>query len=81
MITLLVHINNAEPVKLDVEELPKPTDAVIVGRNPRERGDREVEWLEDGVTTLMLPWWRINFVEVLPSESEDAEFPLPFRTD
>lgn len=81
MITILIHLNNAEPVKLDVEDVPKPADYAIIGKNPRERGDREVDWLEDGVTTVMFPWWRINFVEVLPSESEDAEFPLPFRTD
>ena len=81
MITLLVHINNAEPVKVDVDDLPKATDNAIVGKNPRERGDREVDWQEDGVTTVILPWWHINFVEVLPSESEDTEFPLPFRTD
>jgi hypothetical protein len=81
MVTILIHLNNADPVKLDVDEIPKPADHAVLGKNPRERGDREVDWLEDGVTTVMFPWWRINFIEVLPSESEDAEFPLPFRTD
>lgn len=81
MITILIHLNNADPVKLDVDDMPKPDDYAIIGRNPRERGDREVDWLEDGVTTVIFPWWRINFVEVLPAESDDAEFPLPFRTD
>jgi len=37
--------------------------------------------LEDGVTTVIFPWWRITFIEVLPQESEEAEFPLPFRND
>lgn len=81
MITLLVHINNADPVKVDVDEMPKPSDNAIVGKNPRERGDREVSWIEEGVTTIILPWWRVTFVEVLPSEEEATEFPLPFRTD
>jgi hypothetical protein len=81
MITLLVHINNADPVKVDVEELPKPTDNAIIGKNPRERTDKEVTWIEEGVTTIMFPWWRITFVEVLPSPEEEVEFPLPFRQD
>lgn len=81
MITLLVHISNSEPIKLDVDELPKPTDQVLVGKNPREKGDKEPIWLEDGVTTIVFPWWRITFVEVLPSETEETEFPLPFRND
>ena len=53
MITLLVHISNSEPVKIDVEDLPSPTDIMILGRNPRDRKDREVEWLDEGVTTVI----------------------------
>ncbi len=81
MITLLVHINNADPVKLDVEEMPKPTDSAVFGRNPREKTEREVSWIEEGVSTIMIPWWRITFVEVLPSPGDVAQFPLPFRND
>lgn len=81
MITLLIHIANAEPIKLDVEDLPKPTDMVIVGSNPRDRKDREVNWIEDGVTTVILPWSRINYIEVLPDREAHEEFPLPFRND
>jgi len=81
MYTLLVHINNAEPVKIDVEELPKPTDNAIIGKNPREKTDRELNWLEEGVATVYFPWWRVTFIEVLPSPSEETEFPLPFRND
>ncbi|MEP7291030.1 MAG: hypothetical protein ABI835_04570 [Chloroflexota bacterium] len=81
MITLLVHINNAEPVKVDVEEMPKATDSAVIGKNPREKTDKEVNWIEEGVTTVMFPWWRITFVEVLPSAEDTVEFPLPFRND
>ena len=81
MITLLVHINNAEPVKIDVEELPRATDNAVIGKNPREKTDKEVTWIEEGVATVMFPWWRITFIEVLPSADDEVEFPLPFRTD
>jgi hypothetical protein len=80
MVTLLVHINNAEAFKLDVEEIPKPTDNALIGKNPREKTDKEVTWIEEGVSTLIIPWWRITFIEVLPSGAEE-EFPLPFRND
>ena len=81
MPTILLHISNAEPIKLDVEDLPDPRENAVVGKNPRERNDKEVAWIEDGVTTIMFPWWRITFIEVLPSEEEEAAFPLPFRND
>lgn len=81
MITLLVHIANAEPIKLDVEEMPKPTDLVIVGKNPREKTDKDVIWIEEGVSTIIFPWWRITFIEILPSDEDEVEFPLPFRNE
>jgi hypothetical protein len=79
MYTILVHVANQDPVKLDVDELPSMADTAIIGRNPRERSDQEVKWIEDGVTTIAIPWWRINYIQILPSPDEDYEFPLPFR--
>jgi hypothetical protein len=81
MITLLLHIANQEPVKIDVEEMPNPSDVMILGRNPRDRKDKEVNWLDEGVTTVMVPWSRINMIQVLPSADAEAEFPMPFRND
>lgn len=81
MIQLLVHISNAEPVKIDVDELPDPSATNLIGKNPRDRGDREVAWIDEGVTQIILPWWRINYVQVLPSEGDQPDFPLPFRND
>lgn len=81
MYTILVHIANAEAVKMDIEDLPRSNDTTLTGRNPREKTDKELSWLEEGVTTITFPWWRITFIEVLPSASEEAEYPLPFRND
>jgi hypothetical protein len=79
MYSILVHVANSEPVKLDVEELPKVTDTCIIGRNPRERSDREFTWVDEGVTIVIFPWWRVNYVQVLPSGEDEPEYPLPFR--
>ena len=81
MITLLLHIQNAEPVKIEVDEMPGPSDTVIIGKNPRERNDKEYIGIDEGVVTVIFPWWRINYVEVLPSSEDELEFPMPFRTD
>lgn len=79
MISLLLHISNSEPVKVDVDALPNPSDVCIIGRNPRERSDKEVIWIDEGVTTIIVPWWRINYIQVLPSGQEEPEFPLLYR--
>jgi hypothetical protein len=80
MYTLLLHIaDSPEPIKAEVEELPNPADTCIVIRNPRLRSEKEVHGLEDGVNTLIYPWWRINYIQVLPSGDEELDFPLLYR--
>ena len=81
MITLQVHIANAEPIKLDVEEMPQMSDVAVMGSNPRDRQDRELNWVDDGVSTIIVPWSRINFIQILPDQEAQEEFPLPFRND
>lgn len=81
MYTLLIHVNNGDPVKVDVDDLPDVSDNVVIGKNPRAKGDKELTMLEEGVSLIYFPWWRITFIEVLPSAADEAEFPLPFRND
>ena len=81
MITLILHIENSEPVKVDDDVMPKPTDSVIVGNNPRERTDKEVYWLDEGVTTVLFPWHRINYIQVLPDPTEESDVPRLVRDD
>lgn len=76
---LLLHIANSEPVKVDVEDMPSQHDVMIVGKNPRDRGDKEVTWLDEGVSTVIFPLWRINYIQVLPGREEEVEIELTFR--
>jgi len=79
MYTIILHVANSAPVKVEVEELPGPTDTSIVGRNPRERNDKEFDWLDEGVESVIFPWWRINYIQILPNDDDVADFPMPFR--
>lgn len=81
MMTLLVHLANSEPIKIEVDALPTTNDTVLVGKNPRDHVDRELHWLEEGVRMIIVPWWRINYIQVLPAAEEQEEFPLLFRND
>ena len=81
MAVILVHLANTEPIKVDVDALPTPTDTLLIGKNPRDHIDRDLSWLEEGVRLVILPWWRINYIQVLPTAEEKEEFPLLFRND
>ncbi|MDQ7026047.1 MAG: hypothetical protein Q9P01_20240 [Anaerolineae bacterium] len=80
MYTLLLHIaDSPEPVKAEVDELPDPSASFLVIKNPRLRSEKEIRGLEDGVTMLIYPWWRINYIQVLPSGDDELDFPLLYR--
>jgi hypothetical protein len=68
---LQVHISGEEPIIIDVDELPDPHSQFLVGVNPRRRGDKSVDYLLDDVTRVIYPWWRINFVQILPTAEEE----------
>ncbi len=70
-ISLLLHVAGEEPIVVDVEELPDPKDQFICGANPRYRDGKEVRNILPEVNQVIFPWWRINFVEILPGKEEE----------
>lgn len=79
-VTLYIHLNNEDPVLVEMDELPKPTDTLIIGRHPRYRDNKEVRFLLPEVTTVIFPMTRITFIEVMPS-GDEADIVMPYRTD
>lgn len=78
MLNLYIHINDGEPFVGEVDEMPNPVSSYVLVNNPRQRDGKDLRMLLDGVTTILLPWWRINYIEVMPT-GEDEEVFTPFR--
>lgn len=72
-VTVIVHITNEDAIVGEIEELPATSDQFITIRNPTRKDGKDLHYLEDEVTTMMVPWHRINFVEVMPSADELEE--------
>ena len=66
-----VHIAGDDPVVLEVEELPKQSDQFVIGTNPQRRDGKDVSYIMQEVNQVIFPWWRINFIQILPSEQEE----------
>jgi hypothetical protein len=66
-----IHIANDDPIVADVDELPKPTDQFLIAMNPQRRDGKEVQYILREVNQVIFPMWRINFIQVLPSEGEE----------
>lgn len=69
--TVLIHILNEESVVGEVENVPDPTDQVLIVNNLRYRDGRDVTYILPETKTVVYPWTRIHCVEVLPSEADE----------
>jgi hypothetical protein len=69
--TLVLHLSGEVPVVGEVEELPKPTDTIVIISNPRQRDGKELHYLEDNVVKVMWPIEKLTLIEVLANEEEE----------
>jgi hypothetical protein len=68
---VIIHINNEDPVIGDIDELPSEQANVILVKNPTKKDGKDLHYLEPNVTNVIWPMYRINFIEVLSTDTED----------
>lgn len=71
MLTVIVHINNEDPIMGEIEELPQPSDQIIMLKNPRKKDGKDVHYLEPNVGLVIWPFHRITFIELIQDIEED----------
>jgi hypothetical protein len=71
MPTLLLHVMNEDPVMGEVDQLPAPTDIMILVKNPRRRDGKDLIYLDQNVTQVIWPLSRVNFIEIIPTGEEE----------
>lgn len=69
--SVLIHLMNEDPILAEIEALPDRQDQILVVQNPRRRDGKDVHYLLPDVSTIVLPWHRISFIEVIPVGGEE----------
>jgi hypothetical protein len=77
--TVILHIQNEDPLLAEMDELPKPADMFVMVSNIRKRDGSRVNNIDMEAERFMYPWTRVNFIEVLASEAERAKVMKFFR--
>jgi hypothetical protein len=67
MQSVIVHVLNEEPIAGELDEMPSEHSQIISLKNPRRKDGKDIHFLDEGVTTMILPWHRINFIQVMPT--------------
>ena len=69
--TIILHVQNADPVVGEVEDLPSPADTMVVLNNPRTREGKDIHYLAENVVTVYWPIEKLNFIEVLAGKEDE----------
>lgn len=71
-INVILHISGEEPIVGEIDEMPVPSDNLLIVRNPRKRDGKDLAYISaDQISFVVWPWNKINFLEILPSEEEE----------
>jgi hypothetical protein len=76
---VIVHLSNEDPFVADMEELPARGDTCATFYNPRMRDGKPLRYVTHGMSSIIFPWHRVSFIEVMASEEERREVVEFFR--
>jgi len=71
MISVILHIANEDPIVGELDEMPTPSDQIVVVKNPRRRDGKDISYLNGNVSTVIWPMIRVNFIEVMSDGDEE----------
>jgi hypothetical protein len=69
--SVILHIPGEPSVLGELEELPKPSDTLIILSNPRLRDGKDIHYLEHNVVKVIWPVDKITLIEILENEEEE----------
>ncbi|KPL86644.1 MULTISPECIES: hypothetical protein [Herpetosiphon] len=67
---VILHLSGEDPIVAEMEDDPQPTDAFIRVSNMRRRDGKDVPYIGGGVQSVIYPWHRVTFIEMMVSEEE-----------
>jgi hypothetical protein len=70
-VTLVLHIQNSEPVVGEVDNVPSPSDHLILLNNPRKMDGKDLTFLTEDAVSILWPVERLNFIEVLSAKEQE----------
>ena len=70
-IPILIHLSGEDPIRGEIDDFPNPADTNLTVNNPRHRDGKDIRYLLENVVTVIYPFHRIMFIEILPSAEEE----------
>jgi len=69
--SVILHISGETSVAGEIEEIPKPTDNIIVVMNPRQKDGKDLHYIDHNVVRVIWPLAKVSFIEILEGTEEE----------
>lgn len=69
--SVILHISGETSIAGEIEEIPKPTDNMIIVINPRQKDGKDLHYIEHNVVRVIWPLAKVSFIEILESADEE----------
>jgi hypothetical protein len=69
--SIILHITGETSIAGEIEELPKPTDTIILVMNPRQKDGKDLHYLDNNVTKVIWSLNKVSFIEILEGTGEE----------
>ena len=69
--SVILHISGETSIAGEIEELPKPTDNIIMVMNPRQKDGKDLHYIDHNVVRVIWPIAKVSFIEILESTEEE----------
>ena len=69
---VLIRLINEDFILGEVDQLPNPADQFMIIHKPRQRDGTRLVYLQENVSTLLVPWHQIVNVQLLPGSGIDG---------
>jgi hypothetical protein len=69
--TVILHVTGETAITGEIEELPKPTDTILVVNNPRSRDGKDLHYIEANVSKVIWPISKLTLIEILEGEEQE----------
>jgi hypothetical protein len=68
---IILHISGETAISGEIDEMPKPTDTLLVVNNPRTRDGKDLHYIEANVSKVIFPISKLNLIEILQGDEEE----------
>ncbi len=69
--SVILHISGETSIAGEIEDLPKPTDNIIVVMNPRQKDGKDLHYIDHNVVRVIWPLAKVSFIEILEGTEEE----------